>query len=306
LLTPDQRDRIEIVLVSPRNPRNIGAVARAMANFGFSRLTVAAAYATHWREARSAVGAPELLCNARETDSLAIAVADCTFVAGTGTLTHRKAEQPVLSLPELAAVFAQQLDRGGRVALVLGPEKHGLTRDDLSYCNALVEIRTDPRQPSMNLGQAAAVCLYELSREATPDTAGYRRLPPFPHDHPAKEDLSLTPTSKERLPGTPMFAGATGIAERMGHGNFKADPTTSGGELSPTASSLDRLAALIEETMIAAGYSPRAMQPANRHDLRLLLRRLALSSLDTRRMLGLFRRILYRLHRPSNDPNSSL
>jgi TrmH family RNA methyltransferase len=277
LLTQAQRDRIEIILVSPRNPLNIGAIARTMANFGFSRLTVTAPYAPHWREARSAIGAPELLRNAHETESLAEAAADCTFVAGTGTLTHRKPEQRVLSLPELAPVFAHQLDRGGRVALIFGPEKHGLTRDDLSYCNALVQIPTDPRQPSMNLGQAAAVCLYELSREVAPDAAGRRGLPPFPREK----------------------------VERMGHGNLKADPATSSGELSATSSSLDRLAALIEETMIAAGYSPRAMQPANRHDLRLLLRRLALSSLDTRRMLGLFRRILYRLHRPSSDPKSS-
>jgi TrmH family RNA methyltransferase len=273
-----QRDRVEVVLVSPRNPLNIGAVARAMANFGFSRLTVAAPYAPHWREARSAIGAPDLLRNAHETESLAEAVADCTFVAGTGTLTHRKPEQPVLSLPELAPVFGQQLDRGGRVALIFGPEKHGLTRDDLSYCNALVQIPTDPRQPSINLGQAAAVCLYELSREVAPDAAGLRGLPPFPQEK----------------------------VERMGHGNLTADPAISSRELSATSSSLDRLAVLIEETMTAAGYSPRAMQPANRHDLRLLLRRLALSSLDTRRMLGLFRRILYRLHRPSRDPESSL
>jgi len=246
LLTLAQRDRIEVVLVSPRNPLNIGAVARAMANFGFSHLTVAAPYAPNWREARSAVGAPELLQNAKQTDSVAAAVADCTFVVGTDTRTHRKAEQSVLTLPELTPVFARELDRGGRVALVFGPEKHGLTRDDLSYCHTRVEIPTDPRQPSMNLGQAAAVCFYELARRASQ----------------------------------------------------QASPTSS--------AELDRLAALIEETMIAAGYSPRAMQPANRHDLSLLLRRLALSSLDSRRMLGLFRRILNRLHRPFKNPKSSL
>jgi tRNA C32,U32 (ribose-2'-O)-methylase TrmJ len=54
---------------------------------------------------------------------------------------------------------------------------------------------------------------------------------------------------------------------------------------------------VIEEAMLAAGYSPRGMQPANRHDLRLLLRRLALSAHDTRRILGLFRRILWRMKR---------
>ena len=67
LLSESQRDRIDIVLVSPRNPLNIGAVARAMANFGFTRLTVVTPYEPHWREARSAVGAPELLQNAKES-----------------------------------------------------------------------------------------------------------------------------------------------------------------------------------------------------------------------------------------------
>jgi tRNA/rRNA methyltransferase len=277
VLTEFQRDRTEIVLVSPRNPLNIGAVARTMANFGFTRLTVAAPYAPHWREARSAIGAPDLLQNAREAESLADAVADCTFVAGTGTLTHRKPEQLVLSLPELGPILAQQLDRGGRAALVFGPEKHGLTRDDLSYCHVLVEIPTDPRQPSMNLGQAAAVCLYELARGVTVGSVGFRGLPPFRQQQ----------------------------CERMGHGGSEAHLSAQREDLSATSSSLDRLAALIEETMIAAGYSPRAMQPANRHDLRMLLRRLGPSVLDTRRMLGLFRRILYRMQRPSSATDTS-
>ena len=77
-----------------------------------------------------------------------------------------------------------------------------------------------------------------------------------------------------------------------------ADDPAQGAEESPTAAasgSLDLLAGVIEETMAAAGYSPRSMQAANRHDLRLLLRRLGPSERDTRRILGLFRRILFRL-----------
>ncbi len=245
LLTQSQRDRIDVILVSPRNPLNIGAVARAMANFGFTRLTVVAPYAPHWREARSAIGAPDLLQNAKETASLDEAVRDCTFVAGTGTLTHRKPDQPVISLPDFAPTLAEQLTQNGRIALVFGPEKHGLTREHLSWCHALIQIPTDDRQPSMNLGQAVAVCLYEAACR-TSFTAG-------------------TPLSGTQ-PTTPA-------------------PSTS----------LDRLAGVIEQTMTAAGYSPRAMQPANQHDLRVLLRRLSLSALDTRRMLGLFRRILWRL-----------
>ncbi len=253
-----------MVLVSPRNPLNIGAVARALANFGFSRLTVVAPYEPHWREARSAVGAPDLLQSAKQTESLAEAVAQCVFVTGTGTRAHRKPEQPVIPLPDAGPIFANQLAAGGRVALVFGPEKHGLTRDDLSYCHALIEIPTDPRQPSMNLGQAAAVCLYEVARGM---------------DSGREE-------SDSRVHGLPPSRQKE--VAKMGHGASTGEPASPSG-------ALDRLAGLIEETMVAAGYSPRAMQPANRHDLRLLLRRLAPSALDTRRMMGLFRRILYRL-----------
>lgn len=241
---------VDVVLVSPRNPLNIGAVARAMANFGFDRLSVVAPYAPHWREARSAVGAPELLTSAQEFATLSEAVAASTLVVGTGSLTHRKAEQRVLALPSLGPVVGEELARGGRVTLVLGPEKHGLTREDLSWCHVLVEIPTDARQPSMNLGQAAAVCLYELASRV------------FAHQLADGAVLELQP------PG----AAASG--------------------------DLDLLAGVIEETMEQAGYSPQAMQSANRHDLRLLLRRLAPGRRDVRRMLGLFRRILWRLKAP--------
>ncbi len=245
------------MLVSPRNPLNIGAVARAMANFGFSRLSVAAPYLPHWREARSAVGAPDVLERATESPTLSEAVAQCTFVAGTGTLTYRRPEQPVVALPALPALFARQLARGGRAALVFGPEKHGLTREDLSWCHVLVEIPTDPQQPSMNLGQAVAVCLYELGRNSTL------------HER--------QPEAATREPD----AGREGTRADSAH--------------------LDVLGELIEKVMLAANYSPLSMQAANRHDVRLLLRRLAPSSLDTRRMLGLFRRILRRIQQADPD-----
>jgi tRNA/rRNA methyltransferase len=245
---------LKVVLVSPRNPLNIGAAARAMANFGFQRLSVVAPYAPTWREARSAVGAPDVLQNATSTECLADTVADCTLVVGTGTLTYRKPEQPVVQLPALAPRVTEVLAHGGRIALVFGTEKHGLTRDDLSYCHLLVEIPTDPRQPSMNLGQAVAVCLYELAT---------------------------------RVESEPLIPSAS--------------PYTRSGSTG-SSGSLELLAGVIEETMLAAGYSPRGMQAANRHDMRLLLRRLSLSAHDSRRILGLFRRILWRLKRFSEPP----
>ena len=139
-----------------------------MANFGFSRLRVVAPYEPHWREAKSAVGAADLLENAKSVESFAEAVADCTLVAGTGTREYRRPGQRVVSLLELTPLIDDAMGRNSRVALVFGSEKHGLTRDDLSLCHVLVEIPTDARQPSMNLGQAVAVCLYELIRAERP------------------------------------------------------------------------------------------------------------------------------------------
>jgi TrmH family RNA methyltransferase len=249
---------LRVVLVSPRNPLNIGAVARAMVNFGFRELSLVAPFAEHWREARSAVGAPELLQNAKESATVADVVADCTLVLGTGTLTFRKPEQRVVRLPALAPIWLDELNRGGRVALLFGPEKHGLTREDLSWCHLLVEIPTDPEQPSMNLGQAVAVCLYELGARAFLPEGQSAAAPP--ENRVTIEDPAAQPAS------------------------------------APSAS-LDLLAGVIEETMLASSYSPASMHAANRHDLRLLLRRLSPGIQDTRRILGLFRRILWHLNR---------
>lgn len=135
-----------------------------MANFGFHELAVVAPYRPHWEEAeQAAVGADKVLEHAQETPTLAEAVAACTLVLGTGTLTYRRPEQPVVELPALGPLVAEELAQGGRIAVVFGPEKRGLTREDLSYCHRLVVIPTDDNQPSMNLGQAVAVCLYEIA-----------------------------------------------------------------------------------------------------------------------------------------------
>ena len=306
LLHDAQRDRIDVVLVAPRNPLNIGAAARAMANFGFSRLTVVGPYAPPWREARSAVGAPELLAAATEKATLAAAVAGCTLVVGTGTLTHRRPEQVVVSLPHLAPLVEGEIEHGGRVALVFGPETHGLTREDLSWCHLLVEIPTDPRQPSMNLGQAVAVCLYELaSRAVQPErvepevAAGRSKERGQVSSEAPKEDPSGNAGVKTSAyqPGDDSAGPNVGIETPA----CQPVPCSESSVCAAHSDELDRLAGLIEETMIAAGYSPSAMQAANRHDLRLMLRRLAPTNPDTRRILGLFRRILWRLNRAARS-----
>lgn len=163
-------DRLVVVLVSPRNPLNIGAAARAMSNFGFSRLRVVNPYELAFREARSAVGASSVLRGAEEYASLAEAVADCTLVVGTTAGRKRELQHPLRLLPGGARVIRSRL-KSSRVALLFGSEKRGLSNEDFSYCHWLMRIPTREEHGSMNLGQALAVCLYEIARASAPATA---------------------------------------------------------------------------------------------------------------------------------------
>ncbi len=153
-----------MVMVSTRNPLNIGASARAMANFGFARLRVVNAYDVAFREARSAVGAAPLLASAEDYSTIDEAVGDCTLVVGTTSIGHRELQHPVRRLEYGARLILRRL-ASGNVALLFGSEKFGLSNDDLSHCHWLMRIPTVDPGLSMNLGQAVALCLYELARD---------------------------------------------------------------------------------------------------------------------------------------------
>jgi tRNA/rRNA methyltransferase len=147
-----------IILVRPRNPNNIGAVARAMNNFGFSELTVVSPHPPVWSEVlTSAVGAEGVVQTARVSASLGEAVSDCSFVIGTIDQRRATGRTP-----------KQLVEEGTwktlRTAIVFGSEKSGLSNEDLSHCSVVANIPTRPECPSMNLGQAAAVICYEFAR----------------------------------------------------------------------------------------------------------------------------------------------
>lgn len=158
-------DHLRVVLVEPRNPLNIGAAARAMSNFGFLHLCVVNPYELAFREARSAVGAEPLLARAQEFKTVGEAVADCTLVVGTTGVGRRQPQHTVRRLEQAARIIHKHL-AGSRVALLFGSEKRGLSNEDLSHCHWLLRIPTREEHRSMNLGQAVAVCLYELARDS--------------------------------------------------------------------------------------------------------------------------------------------
>jgi tRNA/rRNA methyltransferase len=164
-------ERLVVVLVRARNPLNIGAAARAMSNFGAHRLRLVNPYAEGFREARSAVGASDLLQGAEEYKTVAEAIADCSLVVGTTAVRNRALQHPVHLLDDTSGGLIRQQLATERVALLFGSEKFGLTNKDFSHCHWLLNIPTKEKNISMNLGQAVAVCLYELARSAPSQTA---------------------------------------------------------------------------------------------------------------------------------------
>ena len=156
---------VAVVLVRARNPLNIGAAARAMANFGFRDLRLVNDYKVPFEEARSAVDAAPVLAEARRFGSVGEAVSDCALVLGTTAMGERRLLHTVDLLRDAPEAAKEAIAAGGKVALLFGSEKTGLSTEEMSHCHRLLTIPMTSGGVSMNLGQAVAVCLYEFARE---------------------------------------------------------------------------------------------------------------------------------------------
>jgi len=155
---------LTVVLHQTRSPDNLGAVARVMANFGFSRLILSdpATYAFRGAE-RLAVKGEAVLEGMAVARDLPEAVKDCVYAVGTTSRTQLKGRAALT--PEQAVRRLAEESARGRVALVMGGEQRGLSDEELAVCAEVLVIPTSDVQPSMNLAQATAVLLYLCSRE---------------------------------------------------------------------------------------------------------------------------------------------
>lgn len=208
----DLQSRLTVVLVETRNPLNIGAVARAMSNFGFFDLRLVNPYDEAFREVVSAVGASDLLQKAVIYPDLASALAGCSFVVGTAGIVSRQPELPVLRLERGVRLLKRHLTTFSG-AILFGSEKHGLSNADISHCNLLVRIPTRAEHESMNLGQAVSIVLYELCRQ--PQAA--RRLPrePEPADADELERLTLLMKETIQISSDGQFGGQKSGEEKL-------------------------------------------------------------------------------------------
>jgi tRNA/rRNA methyltransferase len=219
----DGLPNIRVVLVRPRGSANVGAAARAMKNMGVDGLTLVQPAVRRYAAAEAmAVHARDLVRGARRVASLAEAVADCALVVGTtcrGGPYRAAAADPAAIAPLLLEAATH-----GPVALLFGPEDHGLTNDDLRVCQHLITIDTHGAYASLNLAQAVLLVCYELRRAARAGQRAPRGVTPAPaaavqrmYQHLQRALLSigfLHPQNPEHL----MFAlrglfGRTGLAD---------------------------------------------------------------------------------------------
>lgn len=192
-------DNISFVLVETSHPGNIGASARAMKTMGLSRLALVRPLKFPCAEATArAAGADDLLHHADRPDSVAEAVAGAQFVLGT-TARTRHLEAPVMNPRDAAAEIIRQ-SALGPCAVLFGPEKTGLSNDDLARCQRSVRIPTGPTFQSLNLAMAVQIIAYELQLAAAagvPGAAAERRARPASADALAALDEHLMQTMVE-------------------------------------------------------------------------------------------------------------
>jgi len=215
-----------------------------MSNFGTMDLGLVTPFEKAFREAVSAVGAAPLLAKAQEFASMEAAVSDCGLIVGTTAIGNRELQHELYSLEDAAKKIRRFL-ANGRVAVLFGSEKTGLTNSELSHCHWLLRIPTREEHRSLNLAQAVAIVVYELSR-------GSRGTK-------ATKKLSSTAADMETLA---------------------------------------RINAALREALDLSGYiHPRSAASAE-EKLRRMLLRFDLRAADAEVLLGMLRKILWKLRNP--------
>jgi tRNA/rRNA methyltransferase len=186
-----------IILVEPQLGENIGAAARAMANFGLSRLRL-----VNPREAwpnpqarKMASGADRVLDEAVLFHSVEAAIADCTLVFATTARAHDQAK-PVIDAAEAAHRAAPRIAAGENVAILFGRERTGLENHEVALADCIVTLPVNPAFASLNLAQAVVIVAYEwfkvVSGGALPFVMPKKSLPA------SKEQLLAFFTAVER------------------------------------------------------------------------------------------------------------
>jgi tRNA/rRNA methyltransferase len=157
-----------VVLVEPQLGENIGAVARAMGNFGLQRLRLVKPR-QGWPNPKAkvmAAGADAVLESAQLFDSVEAAIADCTMVLATTARAHDQAK-PVVAADEAARLIAEDVGRGEQVAILFGRERNGLENEEVALADRIITLPVNAAFASLNLAQAVVIIGYEYFKHVT-------------------------------------------------------------------------------------------------------------------------------------------
>lgn len=202
---------VRVVLVDPSHPGNIGSVARAMKNMALGELTLVRPRSfPHAESVALAAGADDVLARARVVGSVAEAIADCGFVAGT--TSRPRSYHWEFATPRDAAARIVSLPDGERAALLFGSERYGLGGEDLDHCNVLIRIPANPEYCSLNLAMSVQLLAYEIFvARGQPQTRTQLEMPLAP-----AADMELFYSHLQRVLERIEFEDRTGyLMERL-------------------------------------------------------------------------------------------
>jgi tRNA/rRNA methyltransferase len=175
-----------IILVSPKNDGNVGAVVRSMGNFGFKELCLVSPCEITDEAYRRAKHAGEILRQAKIVESLDQAIEGCDLVVGTSGIVTA-GEKHYVRIPIAPREFAERMkEYDEKVAVLFGPEDTGLFQEDLMRCDILVSIPSSEEYPVLNLSHAATIVMYELFQ-----TKPRKAVGPRPTNEQERERLLL-------------------------------------------------------------------------------------------------------------------
>jgi tRNA/rRNA methyltransferase len=294
-----------VVLVRTEVPGNIGATARVMRNFGLDDLVLVAPVADRLDAQARAMAthhAVEVLERARVIPDLASALADCVLAAATSALTGGLYRRQTVGPPEVVAAALALAMPSGKVALVFGPEPHGLTNEEVARCHFLMHIPANEEYSALNLAQAVAIGVYEVHKAWRLGGAASRPSEP---EAPARPSFQARSASEgfRKTEGLAGASGSDGLRQRR-PGSNEGEPA----EVAPYEEQ-ERMFARLQQALTEVRYLRGLRGEVLMFALRGLIARARPSPMEVRLLHGLARQLLWVAERaelgegpPEEDP----
>ena len=174
---PITASQLCFVLVRPQMGENIGAAARAMWNFGLDHMRVVGPR-DGWPSQKAiamASGAARLLEEALHYTDLDSAIGDCHFTFATTARTRGLTKQ-IYSPEDAMQLVQEKTNLGEKVSILFGPERAGLTNEEIVKANAFISVPVNPEFPSLNLAQCILLLSYEWRRISVVEKVSHMSL----------------------------------------------------------------------------------------------------------------------------------